>query len=147
MLPSRAEAKIDLRLVPNMTREEALAKLDAHLKKHGFTDVKVNVSGGYGPNETAEDSVLIRAQKRTLDRWKVPYAVNPRLAGSWPGVVFTGPPLRLPAGQIGIGRGGGAHAPNEWFLIESSDPKVAGMREQTLLYVDLMYELAKQGRR
>src|SRR5688500_7748155 len=61
VLPGRAEAKIDLRLVPNMTREEALAKLDAHLKKHGFTDVKVNVSGGYGPNETAEDSVLIRA--------------------------------------------------------------------------------------
>jgi acetylornithine deacetylase/succinyl-diaminopimelate desuccinylase-like protein len=147
VLPSRAEAKIDLRLVPNMTREEALAKLDAHLKKHGFTDVKVNVSGGYGPNETAEDSVLIRAQKRTLDRWKVPYAVNPRLAGSWPGVVFTGPPLKLPAGQIGIGRGGGAHAPDEWYLIESSNPKVAGFDELVMFYIDYLYELADEAKR
>ncbi|GAA4712543.1 M20/M25/M40 family metallo-hydrolase [Sphingomonas lutea] len=147
VLPSRAEAKIDLRLVPDQTRDEVVAKLRAHLAKHGFDDVKVNVSGGYGPNQTDENAPLIRAQKAVLDRWKIPYVINPRLAGSWPGVVFTGPPLGLPAGQIGIGRGGGAHAPDEWFLIESSDPKVAGMKEQTLLYVDLMYELAKQGRR
>ncbi|HYC94819.1 MAG TPA: M20/M25/M40 family metallo-hydrolase [Sphingomicrobium sp.] len=147
VLPSRAEAKIDLRLVPNMTREEVLAKLDAHLKKHGFTDVRVNVSGGYGPNETAEDSVLIRAQKRTLERWKIPYAVNPRLAGSWPGVVFTGPPLQLPAGQVGIGRGGGAHAPDEWYLIDSSNPKLAGFDELVMFYIDYLYELADEAKR
>ena len=147
VLPSRAEAKIDLRLVPDMTKEEALAKLEAHLKKHGFNDVRVNVSGGYGPNETAEDSVLIRAQKRTLERWQVPYAINPRLAGSWPGVVFTGPPLQLPAGQIGIGRGGGAHAPDEWYLIESSNPKVAGFDELVMFYIDYLYELADEAKR
>jgi acetylornithine deacetylase/succinyl-diaminopimelate desuccinylase-like protein len=142
VLPSRAEAKIDLRLVPNQTRDEVIGKLNAHFAKHGFSDVKVHVSGGYGPNETNEDTVLIRAQKATLDRWKIPYAINPRLAGSWPGVVFTGEPLKLPAGQIGIGRGGGAHAPNEWYLIESSDPKVAGLDELTMFYIDYLYELA-----
>jgi acetylornithine deacetylase/succinyl-diaminopimelate desuccinylase-like protein len=147
VLPARAEAKIDLRLVPDMTKEEVVAKLNAHMAKHGFTDVKVNVSGGYGPNETDENSVLIRAQKATLDRWKIPYTVNPRLAGSWPGVVFTGPPLNLPAGQIGIGRGGGAHAPNEWYLIESSDPKVAGFDELAMFYVDYLYELADEAKR
>jgi len=44
----------------------------------------------------------------------------PRLAGSWPGYVFTGDPLRLPegglarppAGHFGLGHGGGAHAPD-----------------------------------
>jgi len=146
VLPSRAEAKIDLRLVPDMTKDEVVGKLNAHLAKHGFTDVKVNVSGGYGPNESDEGSVLFRAQKRTLDRWKVPYAVNPRLAGSWPGVVFTGPPLKLPAGQIGIGRGGGAHAPNEWYLIESSNPKVAGYDELTMFYIDYLYDLADEAK-
>ncbi|HET9335197.1 MAG TPA: M20/M25/M40 family metallo-hydrolase [Sphingomicrobium sp.] len=141
-LPSRAEAKLDLRLVPNMTREEAVAKLNAHLAKHGFSDVKVNVSGGYSPTETDENSLLVRTQKRVLDRLGIPYTVNPRLAGSWPGVLFTGPPLGLPAGQIGIGRGGGAHAPDEWYLIESSDPKVAGIDELAMMYVDFLYELA-----
>ena len=148
VLPSRAEAKIDLRLVPDMTKDEMLGKLRAHLAKHGFSDVKVNVSGGYGPNQTDENTALIRAQKRTLDRLGIPYVLNPRLAGSWPGVVFTGPPLNLPAGQIGIGRGGGAHAPNEWYLIESSNPKVAGLDELTMMYVDFLYEVAKErGRR
>jgi len=147
VLPGRAEAKIDLRLVPDMTKDEVVAKLKAHLAKHGFSDVKVNISGGYGPNETDENAALIRAQKKVLDKWKVPYAVNPRLAGSWPGVVFTGPPLRLPAGQVGIGRGGGAHAPDEWYLIESSDPKVAGMDELTMFYIDYLYALADEAKR
>lgn len=147
VLPGRAEAKIDLRLVPDMTRDEVVAKLNAHLRKHGFSDVKVNISGGYGPNQTDENAILIRAQRQTLERWKIPYVVNPRLAGSWPGVVFTGPPLSLPAGQIGIGRGGGAHAPNEWYLIESSDPKVAGFDELAMFYIDYLYELADEARR
>ncbi len=147
VLPGRAEAKIDLRLVPDMTRDEVVGKLNAHFAKHGFTEVKVNVSGGYGPNETDENAILIRAQKQTLEKWKIPYAINPRLAGSWPGVVFTGPPLKLPAGQIGIGRGGGAHAPDEWYLIESSDPKVAGMDELAMFYVDYLYELADEAKR
>ena len=146
VLPGRAEAKLDLRLVPDMTKEDAVAKLNAHFAKHGFSDVKVNVSGGYGPTETAEDSALIRAQKKVLEQMGLTYAVNPRLAGSWPGVVFTGPPLNLPAGQIGIGRGSGAHAPDEWYLIDSSNPKVAGFDELAVMYADLMYELARQGR-
>ena len=146
-LPSRAEAKLDFRLVPDMTKEEAVAKLNAHFAKHGFSDVKVNVSGGYGPTETDENELLIRAQKRVLERLGIPYTLNPRLAGSWPGVVFTGPPLNLPAGQIGIGRGGGAHAPNEWYLIESSNPKVAGIDELSMMYVDFLYEVAKEGAR
>ena len=61
--------------------------------------------------------------------------------------MFTGAPLGLPAGQFGAGRGGGAHAPNEWFLVESSNPKVADFAGQADLYADFMYEVAKLGRK
>ena len=47
VLPHRAVAKIDMRLVPDMTTEDTLAKLKAHLAKHGFGDIGVNMSGGY----------------------------------------------------------------------------------------------------
>ena len=57
VLPGRAEAKLDFRLVPNMTRDEAAAKLKAHLEKRGFGDIEVIVSGGYSPTESPEDSV------------------------------------------------------------------------------------------
>lgn len=144
VLPGRAEAKLEFRLVPAMTKDEAVSKLKAHLAKRGFDDVQVTVSGGYGPNETEEDSVLIRAQKRLFDQSGIPYAIRPRNAGSWPGVIFNGPPLNLPASQFGLSRGGGAHAPNEWFLIDSSDPKVNGLDEATMAYVDYLYVVAEE---
>ena len=143
VLPGRAEAKIDLRLVPDMTKDEVVAKLKAHLAKRGFGDIEVNVSGGYGPNQTDENSMLIKAEQATLNRAKIANTLSARSAGSWPGVVFTGPPLRMAAGQFGAGRGGGAHAPNEWFLVESSNPKVAGFDEQAIVYTDFLYEVAR----
>ena len=66
----------------------------------------------------------------------------PGLAGSWPSVTFTGPPIGLPAGQFGLGRGAGAHAPGEYRLIESANPKVAGMSGAVGSFVDLFYALA-----
>ena len=56
---------------------------------------------------------------------------------------FTGPPLKKPAVGFGIGIGGAAHAPNEWYLIDSKNPKLAGLDEATMFYVDYLYELAE----
>jgi acetylornithine deacetylase/succinyl-diaminopimelate desuccinylase-like protein len=146
VLPGRAEAKIDLRLVPNMTKDEAVSKLKAHLAKRGFGDIVVNVSGGYGPTETDENSLLVQSQIATLKRAGISYSLSPRLAGSWPGVTFTGPPLKLPAVGFGLGTGGAAHAPNEWYLMVSKSPKVAGFDEAAMFYVDYLYELARMTR-
>ena len=51
ILPHRAVAKLDLRLVPDMKADEALAALKAHLAKHGFGDIEVNMTGGYDPDQ------------------------------------------------------------------------------------------------
>ncbi len=142
VLPGRAVAKIDLRLVPNMTMADCVAKLRAHLDKRGFQDIEVNVSGGYDPTETDENSRLIRAELNTYKRLGVETSVYPRLAGSWPGAVFTSAPVGLPAGQFGLGHGSGAHAPNEYYVIESSNPKVEGLVGATMGYVDFLYEIA-----
>ncbi len=143
VLPGRAEAKLDFRLVPDMTKEEAVGKLKAHLAKRGFGDIEVIVSGGYSPTESPEDSVIIQAGAATLKQAGIAYSLFPRRAGRWPGVVFTGPPLKMAAGHFGVGRGGGAHAPDEWILIESSDPKVAGYEQQAQMFVDYLYETAR----
>ena len=146
VLPGRAEAKLDLRLVPDMTREEAEGKLKAHLAKRGFFDILVNVSGGYSPTETDENSILVKSQIAALKKAGIEYSLNPRLAGSWPGFTFTGPPLKLPAVGFGLGTGGGAHAPDEWYLIDSTNPKVAGLDESAMFYVDYLYELASMAK-
>jgi acetylornithine deacetylase/succinyl-diaminopimelate desuccinylase-like protein len=141
ILPHRAVAKIDMRLVPPMTRDEAVAALKAHLAKRGYGDIAVNVSGGYDPTTTDADSRLIQAQVAVLRRSGVEPLMWPRLAGSYPGFVFTQPPLSLPAGHFGLGHGGGAHAPDEFFLIESNNPKVQGFDGAVMSYVDYLYEL------
>ena len=142
ILPHRAVAKLDLRLVPNQTAADCLAKLKAHLAKRGFGDVEVNMTGGYDPTETPENSRIIRAHQAILERHKIRYALYPRNAGSWPGYVFTGPPLSLPADHFGLGTGGGAHAPDEYLVVEPSNPKVAGFDDMVMGFVDYLYELA-----
>src|SRR5262249_57345061 len=62
ILPHRAVAKIDMRLVPDMKATEALAALKAHLAKHGFGDIEVNMTGGYDPPSTSARSVRIKVQ-------------------------------------------------------------------------------------
>jgi acetylornithine deacetylase/succinyl-diaminopimelate desuccinylase-like protein len=142
ILPHRAVAKIDMRLVPDMTAKGTLALLKAHLAKRGFGDIEVNMSGGYDPTETPPDSKLIRAQIATYRAAGIEPLLWPRLAGSWPGVTFTGAPLKLPAGQFGLGYGAGAHAPNEYWLIESANPKVAGMDGAAKSFVEFFYACA-----
>lgn len=142
ILPGRAVAKLDLRLVPNQTRAEAERKLRAHLDKHGFADVEMNVSGGYDPTETDENSLLIRTELATYKKLGVTANLNARLAGSWPGATFTAPPVSIAAGHFGLGMGAGAHAPDEFYLIDSTNPKVAGIVDATMGYVEFLYTLA-----
>jgi acetylornithine deacetylase/succinyl-diaminopimelate desuccinylase-like protein len=142
ILPHRAVAKLDLRLVPDMHATEALAALKAHLAKRGFDDIEVNMTGGYDPNSTAADAALIRAQTAVYKRDGIDPIVLPRSAGSWPGYVFTGEPLRLAAGHFGLGHGSGAHAPDEYYVIESKNPKVQGMDGAVRSFVEYLYEIA-----
>ena len=142
ILPHRAIAKLDMRLVPDMTAKETLELVKKHLAKHGFGDVELNMTGGYDPTETPADSKLVAAMMATYRKSGIEPLLWPRLAGSWPGATFTSAPLRLPAGIFGLGHGGGAHAPNEYFVIESSNPKVAGIDGSTRSFVDLFYALA-----
>src|SRR5437867_3708523 len=68
ILPHQAIAKLDLRLVPDMNAQEALAALKAHLAKRGYRDIEVRMTGGYDPTSTPADSPLIRAQKSVYGR-------------------------------------------------------------------------------
>ena len=143
ILPYRAIAKLDLRLVPDMKAAEALAALKAHLEKRGFGDIEVNMTGGYDPTSTAQDAMVIRAQEAVYRRSRIDPIKLPRNAGSWPGYVFTGEPLRLAAGHFGMGHGSGAHAPDEYYIIESTNPKVQGIDGAVRSYVEYLYEVAR----
>jgi acetylornithine deacetylase/succinyl-diaminopimelate desuccinylase-like protein len=42
IVPGEARVKMDFRLIPNMRQEEAIAKLRAHLDRHGFGHIEVH---------------------------------------------------------------------------------------------------------
>ena len=142
ILPHRAAAKLDLRLVPDMTAADTFAKLKAHLARRGYADLDIKMTGGYDPNTTPPDSRLIQAQVKVYEQAGIKPILWPRLAGSWPGYVFTGDPLRLPAGHFGLCHGSRAHAPDEYYLIEPSDPRLHGLDAAVRGFVDYLYELA-----
>jgi acetylornithine deacetylase/succinyl-diaminopimelate desuccinylase-like protein len=143
VLPHRAAAKIDLRLVPDMKFADAVSALKAHLVKHGFADIEVNVTGGYDPTGTPASAPLIQSQIAVLKRSGVDPVMWLRNAGSYPGYVFTGPPLSLASGHWGLGHGSGAHAPDEYYVIESGNKNIDGIDGAVMSFVEYLYELGK----
>ena len=119
-----------------------LALIKSHLRAKGFGDIEVNMTGGYDPNSTPASARLIQVQQAIYRRMASEPILWPRSGGSWPGYVFTGEPLKLPAGHFGLGFGTGAHAPDEYYVIESTNPKILGYDGAVTSFVDYLAELA-----
>jgi len=132
-------------MILTLFADEALASLKAHLAKKGFADIEVRMTGGYAPNSTPADAALIRVEAEVYRKGGIDPVILPRSAGSWPGYVFTGEPLHLAAGPFGLGHGSGAHAPDEYCVIESKNPKVQGIDGAVRSYAELLYGLAQAG--
>ena len=143
VLPHRAVAKLDLRLVPDMTYDGAVAALEgasreARLRRHrGEPERRLRPDQHVG-RRGRDPRPDVRLQARRASTRSSGRATRARI----PGYVFTGEPLKLPAGHFGLGHGSGAHAPDEYFVIESSNPKVVGWDGAVMSYVEYLHELA-----
>ena len=139
ILPHVARARIDSRLVPNQTPDQQLDLIRKHLAAKGFSDVRVTKLAGYAPAQTSVDTPIVRAAIGVFNKHGVTPTVMPRLAGSAPYYIFTDR-LKLPMVMGGMGHGSGAHAPNEYIVIEpSAGSKVAGLAQIEKWYVDFLH--------
>jgi acetylornithine deacetylase/succinyl-diaminopimelate desuccinylase-like protein len=118
ILPSHAEVKIDIRLVPNMTVEGTMAKVMAHLKRRGFGEIKVRRYDDYPLSKVAAHEDPMKATIEGLRCLGKDPEVWPMTAGSAPFHLFTDV-LRVPWGGAGLGHGGNAHAPNEFAVVRT----------------------------
>jgi di/tripeptidase len=102
------------------------------------------MTGGYDPTSTSKDARVVKAAQTVYRREGIEPILWPRLAGSWPGYVFTGELLKLPATHFGMGNGFGAHAPNEYYVIESKTKKIQGFDGAARAYIAYLYELGDE---
>jgi len=119
VLPARASAKLDFRLVPGQTPDQVLASLRKHLDQHGFEDVVVTYVGGEAPGRTDPDDPFTRLVVETAESvYGQPMQIVPIIGGSGPNHAFL-EYLKLPIATAGVGYPGGqAHAPNENVRID-----------------------------
>ena len=142
ILPHKATAKVDSRLVPNQRPAEALAMIRRHLDAKGFPDIRIRELGGYPPAQTSVEAPIVRSIISVYNKYGPVPSVAPRLAGSAPYYLFT-ERLGLPMAMGGLGHGSGQHAPNEYLVIRSKPgSKLAGLAEMEKAYADVLYALA-----
>ncbi|MFX1533932.1 MAG: M20/M25/M40 family metallo-hydrolase [Promethearchaeota archaeon] len=112
IIPAKASAKLDIRLVPNLTMEKVDSLLRAHLTKRGFDDIKVKLITGYDPAKTPIKHQFIQVVDKLCKEIFKPTPVNlvPIAAGSGPAYLFGSVPLCITRNPA---EGVNAHAPNE----------------------------------
>lgn len=114
VLPARATAKVDFRLVPDQTPEEVLVALRKRLDETGFEDVAIKLLGGLRPARVDPDDPFVHLTLRTAeDVYGQSMVVAPIIGGSGPLYPFV-EYLDLPVVAAGISYpGSNVHAPNE----------------------------------
>jgi acetylornithine deacetylase/succinyl-diaminopimelate desuccinylase-like protein len=119
VLPARARAKVDFRLVPDQTPAEVLRNLRAHLDAGGFADVKVDFLGGNPAGRTDPDHPFLALVARTAEPvYGVPMQIVPMIGGSGPNHCFL-TELGVPVATAGCGYPDTrAHAPDENVTVD-----------------------------
>jgi acetylornithine deacetylase/succinyl-diaminopimelate desuccinylase-like protein len=121
VLPAKAMAKMDFRLVPNQRPDDILEKLKAYLKAQGFDDVQITKSGGGDPVVTPIEGPFVQKMTQICQAFtEQEPQVIPLVGGTLP---LLGA-MKNNVGVLGISTSGnpayygsGAHAPNEHIRI------------------------------
>lgn len=125
ILPNRIVSKHNFRYVPNQNGLDIVDKLRAHLDKHGFEDVEINIVGDVPWARMGYDNDISKAVMRTFDTFDIAYndpvaEEESILGGYWPAYLFAGDVLSIPIASGNAGSGGNSHAANEYFVIEGA---------------------------
>lgn len=118
VLPAKATAKVDFRLVEEQKPEDILDKLRAHLDSHGFPDVKIAWHEGYPAAKTPVNhrfvEIVKQATQQVFDHEPL---IHPTSPGSGPLYLFKD---YCPMVSVGVGdHDSRAHAPNESVALDT----------------------------
>jgi acetylornithine deacetylase/succinyl-diaminopimelate desuccinylase-like protein len=136
IIPDRARAVLDVRLVPDLEPESAVRAIRERLDEVGFHFVDVDMLDSYPWAKAEPDSAVARAMRSSyerLGRRVLPYPMAPWCA---PFYIFDRL-LGIPWVTGGLGHSGGAHAPDEFATVEGLKEHITGVAEFCLAAADL----------
>ena len=126
VLPAKAKAKVDFRLVPNQRPDDILLKLRRHLDAKGFGHVVVRtLADTVLPARTPVDHPMVRRVAAITQNY---YGVEPVLIPTSAGSCVMEPFMNV-LGAVtmfaGVRPGGGnVHAPNEYVFLSTLAPAI-----------------------
>ena len=132
ILPNKVTSKHNFRYVPNMNGLDMVKKVRAYLDAKGYQDVEMTVIGDVPWSKMRYDNEAAQALMTTYDIFQIPYSVPPAeesiLGPYWPAYLFVNDVsgLNMPIVGGAAGYGAGAHAANEFWVIEGAE-KIYGM--------------------
>jgi acetylornithine deacetylase/succinyl-diaminopimelate desuccinylase-like protein len=128
VLPKRAKAKVDCRLVPGQDPKHILVSVQRHLLQHGFDDVHVSMVNGQRAYRSDFNHPFIA---HVLQTARLVYdhepVLAPNSAGTGPMYAF-GQILNLPIVSTGVGWAGSqVHAPDESIRLQDYEQGILHM--------------------
>jgi acetylornithine deacetylase/succinyl-diaminopimelate desuccinylase-like protein len=142
ILPSQLTSKHNIRYVPVQDGIELTSKIRTQLDRNGYEDVEMRVIGDVPWCKMSYDTDVANALKKTYDIFGISYGEPPAipqiLGGYWPAYLFGRDPLVMPIVAGGAGHGGGAHANNEYYVIEGAG-KVYGLAGAEKAFATSLY--------
>ncbi len=120
IVPARASAKLDFRLVPDQDPADIRAKLRAYLDAQGFTDISIEDQGSTPPaKSSAEDPFVTMAARAGTEVFGRPCLIDPIAGGSGPMHLFVEALGGAPIVFAGIGYWNNrTHAPDEHIRLQ-----------------------------
>ncbi len=145
IVPQKANMRMNVRLVPDQKVEKVLPMIRGHLDKHGYADIEIIEPSGYPWSKISVKEPIVQAMVQMYGEFGYEPVIWPHSVGSAPNYLFTKEEyLNIPNLGGGLGHGGRAHSPNEYFVIEGND-KVQGLAGCEKSYVALLQRFAQTG--
>jgi len=125
ILPAQATAKLESRLVPNMSPDLTLKRISDHLQAKGLSDVVVTKTLGQpGYRSDMSDPEILRVIDVAADYYHVTPVVIPTSPGTGPMAIIH-EALHAPIASLGIGYAHTLdHAPNENVRLSDYDQHI-----------------------
>src|SRR4051812_40452143 len=152
ILPNKITSKHNIRYVPKMNGLEIVKRIREQLDRNGYKDVELKMIGDVPWSKMSYDTEIAHAVNRTYEIMGIPHGApadySSILGGYWPAYLFSNEevgmrvaPVKMPIVIGGAGRGGNAHAANEFFVIEGAG-KVYGMAGAEKAAATIIYNFA-----